>query len=123
MSAGDEGKRPFDQVNEYVPEQTSMLQYERNGVLVVVAPGACDLDSIAPLADALETAAAKQSRVVVDASGVSFADSTFLNLVLHIHRLTELRLAAPPPQLRRVLELTGADAVLDVRATIEDATN
>ncbi|GHI01700.1 hypothetical protein Scel_00210 [Streptomyces cellostaticus] len=35
--------------------------------------------------------------------------------------MTELRVAGPPPQLQRVLELTGADAVVDVRATAEQA--
>jgi len=88
---------------------------------VVVAHGGYGLDSLSGLADALETAAQKHSKVVLDASGVTFADSSFLNLVLGVHRLTSLRLAAPAQQLRRLLELTGADGVLAVRATVEEA--
>ncbi|MES5823325.1 STAS domain-containing protein [Streptomyces sp. RG80] len=121
MSNADDDKRPSDQVNGLTPEQAGVVQYERDGVWVVVAHGNYDMNSLPPLAEALQTAAPKRARVVVDAADVTFADSTFLNLLLDIHRRTELRLAAPPPHLRRVLELTGADTVLDIRATVEDA--
>ncbi|MDQ0904365.1 anti-anti-sigma factor [Streptomyces canus] len=121
MSAADEGQRPYDQVNGYVSEQARPVQYERGEAWVVVAHGAYDMDTIAPFAEALETAASKYTRVVVDASGITFADSTFLNLLLRIHRLTQLRVVAPAEQLRRVLELTGADAVIDVRTSVDDA--
>nr|WP_267893314.1 STAS domain-containing protein [Streptomyces sp. FXJ1.172]WEP00479.1 STAS domain-containing protein [Streptomyces sp. FXJ1.172] len=86
---------------------------------MVVAHGAYDANSITPLADALETAASKYSRVVVDAWGLTLVDSTFLNLLLHIHHATELRAARPAPHIRRLMGVTGADAVLGVRATVE----
>ncbi|MFJ9729584.1 STAS domain-containing protein [Streptomyces sp. NPDC101209] len=91
-----------------------MEQYEHGGAWVVAAHGAYDMHSIGPLTAVLETAAAT-------ASGVSFADSTFLNLLISTHRLTDLRVAAPNPQLQRGLEMTGADTVLTVQATVEDA--
>ncbi|MFF0087194.1 hypothetical protein ACFYR1_47240 [Streptomyces canus] len=59
--------------------------------------------------------------MVVDASGVTFAHSTVLTLLLRGHRATELWSAVPTPQVLRVLELTGADEVLDVRATLKGA--
>jgi anti-anti-sigma factor len=98
-----------------------VVQYERADVWVIVAHGDYDAHTIAPVEDALETAAKKHSRVVVDASGLNFTDATFLNLLLRTHQATSLCVASPAPQLRRIFEMTGADAVLDVRATVEDA--
>ncbi|MFI8230938.1 STAS domain-containing protein [Streptomyces sp. NPDC085900] len=121
MATADDDNTPFQQLNGHAPPQTGVIQYERGGAWIVVAHGAYDLDSIDPLAHALETAAAQHTRVVLDTSGLTFADSTFLNLLLNTHRLTDLRVAAPPPQLLRVLEITGADTLLDLRPTVEDA--
>jgi anti-anti-sigma factor len=109
------------QFSEHAPTGPEVVQYERAGAWVVVANGDYDPNSIAPIEEALETAAEKRERVVVDAAGLTFADSTFLNLLLRIHQRTSLGIAAPAPQLRRILELTGADEVLDVRDTVEDA--
>ncbi|MFJ9026729.1 STAS domain-containing protein [Streptomyces sp. NPDC102259] len=103
------------------PDGKATVQYEQDGAWVVVAHGDYDTNTIAPLEEALDTAARKRSRVVVDVSGISFADSTFLNLLLHIHHTTSLRVAGPPRQLRHLLEITGADTVLDTRDNIQDA--
>ncbi|WP_405772625.1 STAS domain-containing protein (plasmid) [Streptomyces sp. NBC_00080] len=97
------------------------VQYEQDGAWIVVAHGDYDAHTLPPLEEALDTAARKHSRVVLDVSGVSFADSTFLNLLLRIHHMTSLRIAGPTPQVRRVLKITGADTVLDTRASIQDA--
>ncbi|MGW7385969.1 STAS domain-containing protein [Streptomyces sp. NPDC054794] len=104
--------------------QHAVIQYEQNNAWIIVVPGTPDISSIAPLANAMENAARKHTLLVVDASAVTFADSSFLNLLLRIHHsgTTALRLVGPPPQLQRVLLLTGADTVLDVRATVHDAT-
>ncbi|MFF1443380.1 STAS domain-containing protein [Streptomyces sp. NPDC058295] len=91
------------------------VQYEQDGAWVVVAHGDYDTK------EALDTAARKHPRLVFDVSGVSFADSTFLNLLLRIHHMTSLRIAGPPRQLRHLLEITGTDTVLDTRANIQDA--
>ncbi|TQJ92432.1 STAS domain-containing protein [Streptomyces sp. SLBN-31] len=123
MATADDDKTMSQQLNGHAPPQSGVTQYERGGAWIVVAHGAYDLDSIDPLANALETAAAQHARVVVDASGLTFADSTFLNLLLTTHRQTDLRVAAPPPQLLRVLEITGADTLLDLRPTVEDAVD
>ncbi|MFJ6000455.1 STAS domain-containing protein [Streptomyces sp. NPDC092370] len=123
MSTADRDRQePSDHLNGHAPGRAAVVQYELGGAWVVVAHGDYDMDSIGPLADALQTAAHKHSRVVLDASGVTFADSTFLNL-LHIHPMTSPRVAAPAPQLKRVLEITGADTVLDIRASVADATS
>ncbi|MFF1542505.1 STAS domain-containing protein [Streptomyces sp. NPDC058291] len=117
------GNEQSDQVTGPGPDRAAVLQYERNGAWVVVAHGDYDLNSIAPLEDALVTAARKHSKVVLDVSALTFADSTFLNLLIRIHRETGMRLAGPPANLQRLLEITGADGVLDVRATVGDAVS
>jgi anti-anti-sigma factor len=107
--------------SEHAPIGREVVQYERAGAWVVVAHGDYDANSIAAMAEALETAAKKHSRVVLDAAALTFADSTFLNLLLRIHQTTALCVASPAPQLRRILEITGADTVLDVRTTVAEA--
>ncbi|MFF3964021.1 STAS domain-containing protein [Streptomyces griseorubiginosus] len=121
MSTADDSQNPFGQVNGHVPEENGLVQYERDKAWVIVAHGAFDMDTIAPFAEALQAAATEHARVVVDVSGITFADSTFLNLLLHINQQTDLRIVAPAPQLRRVLEMTGADTVLTVQPTVDDA--
>ncbi|MEU5047261.1 STAS domain-containing protein [Streptomyces griseorubiginosus] len=121
MSTADDSQSPFGQVNGHVPEENGLVQYERDKAWVIVAQGAFDMDTITPFAEALQAAVAKRARVVVDVSGITFADSTFLNLLLHINQQTDLRIVAPAPQLRRVLEMTGADTVLTVQPTVDDA--
>lgn len=98
-----------------------MEWYERAGACVVVARGEYDLNTLGPLTAALEKAAEEHRKVVLETSGVRFADSMFLTLLVNVHRRTDLRVAAPTPQLQRVLELTGVDALLPVRETVEDA--
>jgi anti-anti-sigma factor len=104
-----------------LPHQAAVARCGEWDAPVVVARGAYDMDSITPLADALDAAARKHGKVVLDASGVTFADSTFLNLLIRTHQATTLRLVAPTPQVRRLLEVTGADSVLDVHAALDDA--
>lgn len=114
------GERWPDRAGEQAREAT-VTQYERRGAWVVAAHGSYDMHSIPPLAEALETAAREHPKVVLDASGVFFADSALLNLLILTHQAGTLRLAAPPPQLQRLLEITGADAVLETRETVDDA--
>ncbi|MFD8309287.1 anti-sigma factor antagonist [Streptomyces sp. NPDC059690] len=62
------------------------------------------------------------SVAALDAFGVTFADSSFLHLLLNTRHRTDLRTAAPAAQLRRVLELTGAGTVLDIWPTDDAVT-
>lgn len=88
---------------------------------VVAARGELDQDTLAPLEAALATAADRHRLVVLDASSVTFGDSSFLNLLLRLHRFTALRIAAPGDQLCRLFALTGADSVLAVYPSVRDA--
>ncbi|MEU6773277.1 STAS domain-containing protein [Streptomyces sp. NPDC046759] len=100
---------------------TALHQYERCGAWVIAAHGSYDLHSIPPLAEALIAAARKHAKVVLDASGVDFADSSFLNLLIRAHQTGTLRVAAPPRQLQRLFAITGTDAVLGIRETVDAA--
>ncbi|MEU9031152.1 STAS domain-containing protein [Streptomyces sp. NPDC048383] len=93
-----------------------------NAVAVITAWGEYDADTVGPLESRLAAAAATHRTVVLDTGAMTFGDSSFLNLLLKMHRITQLRIAAPQPQLQRLLRLTGADQVLDVRSTLEDAS-
>ncbi|MEU0603322.1 STAS domain-containing protein [Streptomyces sp. NPDC006393] len=64
--------------------------------------------------------------VVLDLTGVSFCDSAGLNVLLGARHVAEangvaVALACVPDLLRRVLEMTRADQVLRVYATVADA--
>lgn len=89
---------------------------------VVVAHGELDQDTLAPLEEALTSAADRYPVVVLDTGSITFGDSSFLNLLLRTHRLTALRIVAPGEQLRRLFAVTGADTVLSLHESVEDAT-
>jgi anti-sigma B factor antagonist len=59
------------------------------------------------------------TRVVIDMSGVEFCDSTGMNVLLSCLRQVrgrggELELAAPRPAVKKILQVTGLDAVFTV---------
>ncbi|MFB6833258.1 STAS domain-containing protein [Streptomyces hydrogenans] len=101
--------------------QDPVSQYECCGAQVVEAHGDYDMHSIGPLAEALKTATETHPKVVLDASGVAFADSTFLNLVILIHQTGKLRVVAPSEQVRRLCAITGVGDILQIRETVDDA--
>jgi anti-sigma B factor antagonist len=88
---------------------------------VVVLSGEADLRSAGRLSELLTAElAAGPVRLVVDVSGLSFADSASVRtLVLAGRTLRErggvLVLTRPQPAVLRVLELLGADQVLQVQ--------
>ncbi|MFJ9825222.1 STAS domain-containing protein [Streptomyces sp. NPDC101160] len=100
-----------------------MLRYERGQAQVVEARGAYDLHTVGLLADALKAAAETHPKVVLDASGVTFADSAFLNLLILTHRTGKLRVAAPSERVRRLCEITGAGDVLRILDTVDAAAD
>ncbi|MFC9114548.1 MULTISPECIES: STAS domain-containing protein [Streptomyces] len=98
-------------------------QPERSGARVIEARGSYDMDSIKPLADALDAAAREYPMVILDASGVTFADSSFLNLLILAHQAGPLRVVAPSQPVRRLCEITGVDQLLDIRGTIDETAH
>ncbi|MFF5369490.1 STAS domain-containing protein [Streptomyces sp. NPDC013187] len=102
-------------------EGAPVLQYEWRGAWVVVARGSYDMDSITSLADALAVAVREHPKVILDASGITFADSTLLNLLILTHQAGTLRIVAPSAQLQRLCEITGVDMLLETRDSVDDA--
>lgn len=82
---------------------------------LLVVRGEFDRDTLPCLRAALDDAgAADAERIVLDLSGVTFGDSSFLNELLVAHgRPGQLVLVGPfTGQIRRLFELTGTDVVL-----------
>ncbi|MFH9471283.1 STAS domain-containing protein [Streptomyces clavifer] len=94
---------------------------EVGGHWVVRARGDLDCDSIDPLFIALWQAVAGHEVVVLDASAVTFADSSFLSLLIDVHQRTQLRVAAPRPVLLRLLRTAGVDRVIRTYTTLDEA--
>ena len=90
--------------------------------MTVIAAGEIDLYTapklqadLAAITDNIGPAA----RVVIDMSGVEFCDSTGMNVLLSCLRQVrerggELELAAPRPAVKKILQVTGLDAVFTV---------
>ncbi|MFF1414775.1 STAS domain-containing protein [Streptomyces sp. NPDC058289] len=98
-------------------EPTVTVLPDHGGVRVVRCSGEFDADTEDALQMACATAVAapEVTQLVLDVRDVTFADSSFLNLLLVTHRDSDLRLRGPVPnQLARLLEMTGADLVLAV---------
>ncbi|MFK0223676.1 STAS domain-containing protein [Streptomyces vinaceus] len=92
------------------------VRWEDDGTAVVVCGGEFDLDTVGALARACEGEATAAELLVLDVTGVAFADSTFLNELLRLRRSRLVVLAGPlPSQLRRMLEMTGALTLFEVR--------
>ena len=107
---------------------------------VRVVPGAIDDPTIVEAAGELDLSSIEQLRavllplvaagtVVLDAAGVTFCDSAGLHAILQANRDarahgTVFRVAAPPGQLIRIMELAGALKVLavfpDTRAALRE---
>lgn len=82
---------------------------------LLIVRGEFDRDTLPCLRAALDDAhAADPERIVLDLSGVTFGDSSFLNELLEAHRRPgQLVLVGPfTGQIRHLFELTGTDAVL-----------
>ncbi|GGM26504.1 hypothetical protein GCM10010129_83730 [Streptomyces fumigatiscleroticus] len=104
--------------------QLAVVRTVVDGITVLSLQGEVDLYTAARLRPALAAGTAGSCpRLVVDFRGVSFMDSSGLNALLAAHRVMRdtpgwLRLAGLRPVVRRVVEITGVDAVIDCYATV-----
>lgn len=108
-----------------VPTETS--PHARQPV-VVTLPGEIDVTNVGEVRNALARALETGTAVVIaDAAGTTFCDCAGVGALVHAHRQaaaagTGLRVAAATSRkVRRVLELTGADQVLDIYLTLAAA--
>ncbi|MFI1530342.1 STAS domain-containing protein [Streptomyces griseus] len=89
--------------------------------LPVLAPeGDFDADALAPLETQINAAVTSHGGLILDASRITFADSTFLRLIITTHDRADLRIATPSLMVQRLLTVTGADQVLRIHSTIDD---
>ena len=97
----------------------------RDDAVVIHLAGELDLYNAEEGRAALTEAIASGSRrVVIDLSEVEFVDSTALGVLLEARSQLgqeTLRLAAPQPGTRRVLEVSGLDRHLSVHDTVDGA--
>ncbi|MGQ4511260.1 anti-sigma factor antagonist [Streptomyces sp. DW26H14] len=103
------------------------LTTRREGTAVVlVVEGELDLDTVAPLTSALSVAAeeaAGTGAVVLDLSGVLFADSTTVNVLLQARASLgdRLRVARPSAFVQRLFSVIGLGEALGVYGSVPDA--
>jgi anti-sigma B factor antagonist len=96
---------------------------------VVTLAGELDAFDAPELKRTFESVFSKEPAVVVlDLASVAFLDSTILGVIVGLLRRQreagrELRVVLPETTARRVFEITGLDAALDVRASREEATS
>ncbi len=93
---------------------------------VVTPVGELDHHTADLLREPLESAVEQgRARLVVDCSRLDFCDSTGLNVLLgarlKAEACGEVHLAGMQPVVARVFEITGAEAVFTVHATLDDA--
>ncbi|WP_331732585.1 STAS domain-containing protein (plasmid) [Streptomyces avidinii] len=89
---------------------------------VVHVGGEMDIERAPMLREALHAAITRPGgpgEIVVDLSGLSFCDSSGLNALIHAQRTAvehgrRIVLRTPPPQLRRLLEMTGAATLFPI---------
>jgi anti-sigma B factor antagonist len=90
--------------------------------------GEADVTNAAALRDALAAEVAKRPQtLIIDLSGLRFMDSSALHVILKANRTMDreggvLALASPREPVARMLQLTAADQLLPVYATVGEAT-
>lgn len=106
----------------------SLVRQDDGGSCVIVLTGEHDLSSLDELRSALDQAAPARS-IVVDLSQTAFIDSAVLGALIASHRRAGedghrwalVVGTGSGAAVRRILELTGLDAVMAVHARREDA--
>ena len=90
-----------------------------DGLALVTVAGDVDLASADRLSDELETALQKSQTLVVDVGGVTFIDSTGLNVLVQAPRAAregggDFRLRRPSRMLLRLLEITRLETLFAI---------
>lgn len=95
---------------------------------LVALTGEADVTNAAALRDVLEAEVAKQPQMlIIDLSDLRFMDSSALHAILRANRTMDrqggvLALAAPRAPVAKILQLTAADRLLPVYASVREAT-
>jgi stage II sporulation protein AA (anti-sigma F factor antagonist) len=116
-------------VTDTQPQHPSHLSVRRStvdGVRVVALHGELDHAARAELGDVLHPPGAESPRTVADLAGVTFMDSSGINILIAAHRAAAesegwLRITGARPSVLRVLQLVGLDQVIPCFDTLPQA--
>ncbi|MFJ3086715.1 STAS domain-containing protein [Streptomyces sp. NPDC086838] len=97
------------------------LRKPARAVPVLAPRGDVDIDALPPLQAEALIALTRHGAVIIDASGIEFADSSFLHLLLALHHQGDLKIANPSHAVQRLLHIVGADTLLCVYPTLDSA--
>lgn len=104
------------------PEPFSIVRSTHGTTEVVALAGELDMVNAPTVADALDTLVADGRQVVVDLTELTFIDSSGIHaLVRPRGHEGAIELVCPPGNIRRVLELTKLQNVLQVHDTLGEA--
>jgi anti-sigma B factor antagonist len=98
----------------------------RDGHVVVALRGELDVTGAADAEAAITALVAPRRCVIIDTSALDFIDCCSLGVLLRVQGLArrgggDVVLAAPQPQLRRLLALTGMEDAFCVQASVAAA--
>jgi anti-anti-sigma factor len=100
-------------------KQLSVRVVPEDASVTLLCAGEIDMASVGTLTACLDQLDGAFRKVVVDLGEVTFLDSSGLGVLAHAHQrfgpeMRELTVRCPDGHIRRVLEISGLDQVLDV---------
>ncbi|MEW1567928.1 STAS domain-containing protein [Streptomyces sp. NPDC093509] len=104
----------------------STAQTTNAGIQVLACQGELDADTVDALRQALQAVDSNPMRWVLDLSGVTFMDSSAINVLVAARRTATasggwIRLAALTAPVQRVIEIVGLDTIIPCYPTLPQA--
>jgi len=105
---------------------STTLAHPDSRTTVVTCSGELDAYTAPNLRETVHATRAATELLVLDLTATTFIDSSGLGVLVGAHRRMrerggELRLVRPAPLVARIFELVGLEAVLDLRASRDEA--